>query len=90
MSLAPKGGIRLTEPSLCSERRCTHIDTNCLEEVTKYAFAVGSSSMMTIPSFVKIVSGIQMLRGWRYTQYGDRIRPAQEKARNISGSIYGT
>jgi hypothetical protein len=65
--LAPNGGIHLTEPLHSNDRRVTHT----WEEFVKYALHMDSVSMVYIPSFIKIGSGIQkLIRGLhRHTEW---------------------
>jgi hypothetical protein len=55
----------------------------------KYAVKMGSGAMiMHVPSFIKIVSGIQKLISWdtqAYKHHGDRISLLQESRLKITG-----
>jgi hypothetical protein len=62
-----KRGIHFTEPLPSNDRRDTYTDTDRSEEFMKYAAEMGSSAMIYIPSFIKIGSGIQKLRGGGFT-----------------------
>jgi hypothetical protein len=67
--LAPNGGIHLTEPFPCNDRRDTITDTQTDwgGGVMKYAVEMGLGAMMYVPSFIKIDSVIQKLIGWGFT-----------------------
>jgi hypothetical protein len=63
-----KGGIYFTESLPINDRRNTHTDTQT-DGIYEVAVEMGSGTMIYIPGFIKIGSGIQKLIGGtdRYT-----------------------